>query len=60
MPNRDFVISPYAWLYFANVTSVLEAFCTAPYGVCPFLTGLVPALILTVGGHDTQVYKVKM
>ena len=43
-----------------NVTSGLVAFCTAPYGVCPFFTGLVPALILTVGGHDTQVYKVKM
>ena len=43
-----------------RVTSGLVAFCTAPYGVCPFLTGLVPALILTVGGHDTQVYKVKM
>ena len=43
-----------------NVMSGLVAFCTAPYGVCPFLTGLVPALILTVGGHDTQVYKVKM
>ena len=44
----------------STVTSGLVAFCTAPYGVCPFLTGLVPALILTVGGHDTQVYKVKM
>ena len=47
-------------MFYYIVTSGLVAFCTAPYGVCPFLTGLVPALILTVGGHDTQVYKVKM
>ena len=43
-----------------NLMSRFITFCTAPYGVCPFLTGLVPALILTVGGHDTQVYKVEM
>ena len=42
------------------VTSGLVAFCIEPYGACPFLTGLVPALILTVGGHDRRVYQAKI